>query len=162
MQLVGVVSQYPRVWSRWGFLKYKLRWQLFTIVFPEVVTSMAAEQWKSANQSVQAFKKLGYPQWTMGHAFFADMGGFMLQCPDVPSVPVDGEQLAYLVEKIYLEYPAVDIAEEYNSEDTRATRSVHLPCTGPPLAFQVEFLTMRYSPRSIAFRIPQSPPRGQN
>lgn len=41
---------------RWGFPKYKLRWQLFAIFFPEVVTSMAAEQWESANQSVQEFR----------------------------------------------------------------------------------------------------------
>lgn len=47
--------------KRWGFLKYKLRWQLFAIFFPEVVTSMAAEQWESANQSVQEFTRLGYP-----------------------------------------------------------------------------------------------------
>lgn len=94
--------------GRWGFLKYKLRWQLFAIIFPEVVTGMAAEQWESANQSVQEFRRLGYPQWTMRHAFFADMGGFMLQSPDVPSFPVDSEQLAYLIEKNYLLYPAVD------------------------------------------------------
>ena len=94
--------------GRWGFLMYKLRWQLFTIFFPEVVTSMAAEQWESANQSVQYFQTLGYPQWTMRHAFFADMGGFMLQSPDVPSFPVDSEQLAYLVEKNYLQHPAID------------------------------------------------------
>lgn len=94
--------------SRWGFLKYKLRWQLFTIFFPEIVTSMAAEQWESANQSVQEFKRLGYPQWTMRHAFFADMGGLMLESPDVPPFPVDGEQLAYLVDKDYLPYPSVD------------------------------------------------------
>jgi hypothetical protein len=36
------------------------------------------------------------------------MGGFMLQSPDVPSFPVDSEQLAYLVEGKYLPYPAVD------------------------------------------------------
>lgn len=94
--------------SRWGYLKYKLRWQLFAIIFPEVVTSMAAEQWESANQSVQEFKRLDHPQWTMRHAFFADMGGFMLHSPDVPSFPVDSEQLAYLVEKKYLPYPTVD------------------------------------------------------
>ncbi len=69
---------------------------------------MAVEQWESANQSVQTFKNLGYPQWTMRHAFFADMGGFMLQSPDVPLFPVDSKQLAYLVEKNYLQYPAVD------------------------------------------------------
>ena len=94
--------------GRWSFLKYKLRWQLFAIFFPEVVTSMAAEQWESANQGVKRFKELGYPQWTMRHAFFADMGGFVLQNPDMPAFPADSEQLAYLIEKNYLQYPAID------------------------------------------------------
>ena len=93
--------------GRWGFLKYKLRWQLFAIFFPEVVTSMAAEQWESANQSVERFKRLGYPQWTMRHAFFADMGGIVLQSPDMPPFPVDSNQLAYLVENQYLKYPEI-------------------------------------------------------
>ena len=105
--------------NRWGFLKYKLRWQLFTIAFPEVVVGMAAEQWESANQSVREFKRLGYPQWTMRHAFFADMGGFVLESQDVPLFPVDSEQLAYLVERKYLQYPAVnkEIIEDRNKSD---------------------------------------------
>ncbi|MCJ1285872.1 hypothetical protein MMC26_005214 [Xylographa opegraphella] len=88
-------------------------------MFPEVVTSMAAEQWESANQSVQEFRRLGFPQWTMCHAFFADMGGFLLQCPDVPLFPVDSEQLAYLVEKKHLRFPEVDeeIIRDRNKAD---------------------------------------------
>lgn len=69
---------------------------------------MAVEQWESANQSVQEFRRLGYPYWTMRHAFFADMGGFVLHCPGFPLFPVDSEQLAYLVKKKYLQYPAID------------------------------------------------------
>lgn len=68
---------------------------------------MAAEQWESANQSVQEFRRLGYPQWTMSHAFFADMGGFVLQSPGFPLFAVNSEQLTYLVEKNYLQYPAI-------------------------------------------------------
>lgn len=103
----------------WGFLKYKLRWQLFAIFFPEVVTSMAAEQWESANQSVQEFRRLSCPQWTMRHAFFADMGGFVLESPGFPLFAVDSEQLAYLVEKKYLQYPAIDkeMIEDRNKAD---------------------------------------------
>lgn len=69
---------------------------------------MAAKQWELANQSVEEFRRLGYPQWTMCHAFFADMGGFVLQSPGFPLFHVDSEQLAYLVEKNYLRYPAID------------------------------------------------------
>ncbi|KAF2185266.1 hypothetical protein K469DRAFT_708051 [Zopfia rhizophila CBS 207.26] len=93
--------------TRWGFLRYKLRWQLFTVFFPEMIMAMAAEQWESANQSVAAFAKLGHTGWTMRHAFFADMGGFLLAAPDFPPFPVDGQQIAYLVEHEYLPLPSV-------------------------------------------------------
>lgn len=46
----------------------------------------------------------------MRHAFFADMGGFVLQAPDFPPFPIDGQQLLYLVEKGYTPYPHVDIS----------------------------------------------------
>ncbi|OCL07626.1 hypothetical protein AOQ84DRAFT_408530 [Glonium stellatum] len=95
--------------GHWSFLRYKLRWQFFTIIFPEVIVSMAAEQWESANQNVTKFTQLGYPQWTMRHAFFADMGGFMLSSPDFPDFPIDGCQLAYLVEQKYIRLPEVDV-----------------------------------------------------
>jgi hypothetical protein len=97
--------------SRWGFIKYRLRWQLFTIFFPEVVVSIAAEQWEAANQSVAAFANLGHAQWTMRHGFFADMGGFLLQTPDFPPFPVDGQQLIYLVSHEYLPMPDVTVSD---------------------------------------------------
>ena len=94
--------------SGWKFFRYKLRWQLFAIFFLEVVATIAGEQWESANQNVRRFQQMGFLQWTMSHAFFADMGGFMLQSPDFPAFPVDGEQLAYLIEYRHMEYPNID------------------------------------------------------
>ena len=94
--------------KRWSFLLLKINWMVFTIFFPEVVVAFAAEQWESACQSVDDFAKLGYPQWTMRHAFFADMGGFLLQSPDFPAFPVDGQQLIHLIDRKYLLYPEVD------------------------------------------------------
>jgi len=93
---------------RWSFLLLKINWMVFTIFFPEVVVAFAAEQWESACQSVDDFAKLGYPQWTMRHAFLADMGGFLLQSPDFPVFPVDGQQLVYLVNRKYLPHPDID------------------------------------------------------
>lgn len=81
---------------------------IFTIFFPEVVVAFAAEQWESAYQCVGDFKKLGYPLWTVRHAFFADMGGFHLQSPDFPAFPIDGQQLLYLVDQKHIPYPNVD------------------------------------------------------
>jgi hypothetical protein len=90
-----------------GFLLYKIRWQLFTIFFPEVIVAIAAEQWESANQSVEKFKILGHPHWTLRHAFYTDMGGVLLQTPDFPPFPIDCQQLAYLVEHQYLPMPLI-------------------------------------------------------
>ena len=94
--------------SRWSFLRLKVKWMIFTILFPEVVIAFAAEQWESACQCVADFEKLGYPRWTMRHAFFADMGGFHLQSPDFPAFPIDGQQLIYLMDRKYVPYPDVD------------------------------------------------------
>ena len=94
--------------GRWRFLKTKLTWMFFTIVFPEVTVGMSQEKWLSAAQSVEDFTRMKHPQWSMRHAFFADMGGFVLRSPDFPPFPVDSQQLAYLVEKGYLTYPEVD------------------------------------------------------
>jgi hypothetical protein len=76
--------------SRLGYLKNKLQWMLFALVFPEVITAISAEQWASALQCVKDLARLGYRQWTIRHAFFANMGGFMLESPDFPRFPIDG------------------------------------------------------------------------
>ncbi|KAL2018417.1 hypothetical protein VTK56DRAFT_836 [Thermocarpiscus australiensis] len=97
---------------RW--LLHKFYWQLFAIFFPEVLVATAAEQWLSARQSARAFARLGYPQWTVRHAFFADMGGIVVAPPDFPPFPVDSQQLAYVVEHEYLELPNI------STDDTRS------------------------------------------
>lgn len=81
---------------------------VFTIFFPQVVVAFAAEQWESACQSVEDFAKLGYPQGTMRHAFLAGMGSFLLQSPDFPVFPVDGQQLIHLVDRKYLPHPDIE------------------------------------------------------
>ena len=94
--------------TRRGILLVKLRWVAFTIFFPEVLTALAEDQYSSASQSVSDFQRLAYPQWTMRHAFFADMGGFILEPPDFPPFPVDAQQLHYLVANHYLPFPDAD------------------------------------------------------
>lgn len=53
----------------------------------------------------QAFHADGYSSWTMRHAFFADMGGFLLQTSDCRPFPLDAKQLHYMVSHGYLKYP---------------------------------------------------------
>ena len=44
----------------------------------------------------------------MRHAFFADMGGLQLACPDYEPFPVDSHQLCYLVKHKHMEYPTIE------------------------------------------------------
>lgn len=55
----------------------------------------------------------------MTHAFFADMGGFVLRSPNFPPFPLDAEQLYYLVSKGYLAYPHIDkaVIDDKNKSD---------------------------------------------
>lgn len=113
--------------GRISSLKNKALWMLFTIFFPEMLTAVAAEQWRSACQSVEDFGRLKSQwesesplqseklsrlksiPWTMRHAFFADMGGLLLHCSDSAPFPVNSQQVLYLVEKSHLEYPNLKV-----------------------------------------------------
>ncbi|KAJ5709802.1 hypothetical protein N7493_010093 [Penicillium malachiteum] len=59
----------------------------------------------------QKFRDAGYENWTMTHAFFADMGGFLLECPGSKTFPIDAEQLFWLVKDGYMDYPDLDTAD---------------------------------------------------
>jgi hypothetical protein len=59
----------------------------------------------------QDFHEAGYKGWTITHAFFADMGGFQIEPPDIdllPSFPLDAKQLYILVKEGYIEYPRLE------------------------------------------------------
>ncbi|OAP64974.1 hypothetical protein AYL99_00946 [Fonsecaea erecta] len=90
---------------RCGFLRVKLWWTMVALVFPEVVTGVAGEQWRAATQCKEDFVAMGFADWSMRMAFFANMGGFMLKAPDFPEFPINGQQLAYLIQRKYVALP---------------------------------------------------------
>lgn len=47
----------------------------------------------------------------MIHAFFADMGGFLLDSPGIEKFPIDAEQLFQLVEAGYVSYPDLEMED---------------------------------------------------
>ncbi|KAI3325560.1 hypothetical protein HD806DRAFT_490648 [Xylariaceae sp. AK1471] len=97
-----------------GDLKILLRkgkWMLFGIIVPELVLSISLGQYASARRSVQQFRELGYPQWTLRHSFFTDMGGLVLQPKGGTPFIVSSTQLAFLVEKQIIEYPTITTEE---------------------------------------------------
>ena len=92
------------------------------IIGPEFVLTYASGQWGTARESVQAFHELGYPQWTMRHAFFANMGGFLLVLTDSKPFRVTAKHLRYLVFNHYISYPEICTEElwDKSKQDTLA------------------------------------------
>lgn len=51
-------------------------------------------------------------EWTLTHAFFANMGGFLLETPDYKDgFPINGEQLYYLIKHKFVEFPVIEKSE---------------------------------------------------
>ena len=89
------------------FLARKLRWMVLAIVVPEFLLGFAAGQFESAHKAVNAFKDLGFPDWTMQQAFFAEMGGFMLHPKDSRPFPVNNRHIQWLVMNGFMEIPPI-------------------------------------------------------
>lgn len=127
-----------------GFwLKFRRRIYLtgLGILGPEFVLMLAIGQWESARRSVKEMKELrerkelqlsGNPEWSMSHAFFADMGGFVLQArtsvgttdPNAPrkwaSFPLNAKQIHYLVAEGYMKYSAVAVDKRVITDKNKA------------------------------------------
>ncbi|CAG8089881.1 unnamed protein product [Penicillium salamii] len=95
---------------RW---RYKFDLACLSVLGSEFILMVALGQWSSARRSVKDFHDAGYKDWSIKHAWFADMGGFLLDHPgdEVPSFPVDAKQLCALVKDGYVVYPALEEEE---------------------------------------------------
>ncbi len=89
-------------------LRRKIMWAILSVAGPEGTFQLALGQWTSARSSVEKFHSLGYEDWTLAHAFFADMGGIMLHTKDFPPIPINAVQLHYLVAREFIQYPQID------------------------------------------------------
>jgi len=109
-----------------GFwMKFANRLQMFllAVLGPDFIFMTALGQLNTAWRGRKAWHESGYKDWTLRHCFFADMGGVHLDFrdrkrADLPSFPVDSEQLLYLVRHTYLPLP--DISEEDINDRNRA------------------------------------------
>lgn len=91
--------------SRYQIFRRKVYVTTLCFLGPEFIFMLAFGQWISAHNSVQDFRASGFDKWTMRHAHFADMGGFILHTRDWKPFPVDAKQLHYLIMKGYVNYP---------------------------------------------------------
>ena len=93
--------------TQWTVLGRRIRWMAHAIAGPEFVLGFAAGQYENAYRAVAAFKGLGHPEWSMRHAFFAEMGGFMLHPRDSKPFPVNNKHIEWLVVHKLLEFPPI-------------------------------------------------------
>lgn len=79
-------------------LKRKTWITCISIMGPEYLLGYALGEWQSARASVAHFKQLRRDdKWTLKHAFFADMGGFVLRKSDDVSFFLDTKHIHWLL-----------------------------------------------------------------
>jgi hypothetical protein len=99
-------------WSRWEWMYRKTLLFCLAILGPEMILLLALGQWLSARRSVEEFRSSGYPEWSINHAFLADMGGFVLHPRDWVRFPINAKQVHYLVTEGYIPYSAVGLEKQ--------------------------------------------------
>jgi hypothetical protein len=104
---------------------------------PEFTFQLALGQWTSARRSVEEFKRSGYRNWSMTHAFLADMGGFVLHPTDWVPFPLDARQVHYLVIQGYIPYSAVGLEERVINDKNKGDGIVRFITIGQILWFTV-------------------------
>lgn len=117
----------------WQHVWRKFRWALVSVFGPEFLLVFAIGQWCSARRSVKAFRgiNIDHHRWSMAHAFFADMGGFVLQPRESSPFPINAKQVFYLVEKGYVHLPDNSKAQiEDRSTTDGFARAITLGQTG--------------------------------
>jgi hypothetical protein len=106
----------------------KFHFLLLAVLGPDLVFLLAFSQLQAARASVVQFRDSGYPEWTVRHAFYANMGGISVRplSEELPIPPKDGEpaaptrwprfpvnaeQLHYLVQKGHMKMPTFTLKE---------------------------------------------------
>ena len=103
----------------WRRLRRKFYLATLGILGPEFILQLALGQWSSVCRSVEKFRLAGYMEWSMKHAFFADMGGFILQTPNWKPFPLNAKQIHYVVIKGYIQYRQVAISDQIMAEKSK-------------------------------------------
>jgi len=114
------------------------------ILAPEFLLMLALAQWVSARRSVKEFRELGYPKWSMKHAFFADMGGFVLHDPSWVPFPLNAKQVHYLVAEGYLPFSTVGIDDRMIEDKNKGDAIARLIAV-----FQILWFTLNILGRAI-------------
>ncbi|RAK82213.1 uncharacterized protein BO72DRAFT_444140 [Aspergillus fijiensis CBS 313.89] len=125
----AVLPNIPARTDKWYHrLRDRLHLASIGVLGPEFLLMLALGQWSSARASVKKFEQLtrnstdpNTPSWTLAHAFYADMGGFILEEEgNATSFPVNAEQLYFLIANNYIKHPPLteDEINDRNKSDS--------------------------------------------
>lgn len=85
--------------TQWTIFKRKTWITFISIMGPEYLLGFALGEWRSARASVAHLRQLrGDDKWSLKHAFFADMGGFMLRTSDGVKFFLDTRHIHWMLE----------------------------------------------------------------
>ena len=105
-----------------------------SLLGPEFTFFLALGQLISARTSLKALQDLGCNDWTLKHAFYADMGGFVFQPRGWKAFPINAKQLLYLLHRRYVETPHIPRAllDDRDKSDglARFVESLSIQCFG--------------------------------
>jgi hypothetical protein len=76
---------------KWGAVWRRLKWMLVAIIMPEFLIGRALSDYVAAHKSLVVLQQYVRPgeAWTMSHAFFANMGGFVLKREALVQTTID-------------------------------------------------------------------------
>jgi hypothetical protein len=131
----------PSHWKTRRRVWQKVMMACLCVLGPEFIFQLALGQWESARRSVKTFKQSGYQRWTLKHAFFADMGGFILHSDDWVPFPVNAKQLHYLVTEGYIPFSAVNLDPETIEDKNKGDMFARCIAITQILWFTVNYFT---------------------
>ena len=92
-------------WRRVGYV-------IVTLLSPELVASVALDQYRHARQSVQVMRDdLGCTWFSMVHGFYFCMGGYKVKTADGTLYCFSGAELAHLARLKIIEVPKIDVED---------------------------------------------------
>ena len=118
-------------WRRIGYV-------LLTIFSPELVCSVAMDQWRHARRLVQTMKgENGCSSWNMMHGFYLCMGGYKIKSADGTLYSFSGDEIAHLVKRKVIEVPKIDIEDVRDRSKTDNLSKLLACAQGAWFLFQV-------------------------
>lgn len=119
--------------SKWNQFHDKVTLAMTALLGPEFLLGLAAGQYSSAKRSVkvgfnelseakinlaQAFQEANIKDWSLTHAFYANMGGMLLKIKSRNNgqehdliFPVNSKQVLYLKNKGHIDWPCVEVRD---------------------------------------------------